>query len=82
MEITSLMVEGGSQVNAAVLASGLVDKVFLYFSQKVLGPGAVPFLAKGVVHHSGTPFAVQEFNVHAFGEDFAVEGYLADPYRA
>jgi diaminohydroxyphosphoribosylaminopyrimidine deaminase/5-amino-6-(5-phosphoribosylamino)uracil reductase len=82
IEITSLMVEGGSQVNAAVLASGLVDKVFLYFSQKVLGPEAVPFLASRVVHHSGAPFAVQEFNLRAFGDDFAVEGYLADPYQS
>src|SRR5579863_7999019 len=32
LEITSLMIEGGSTVNGAALAAGIVDKVFLYYA--------------------------------------------------
>src|SRR5216684_7611023 len=45
LEITSLLIEGGALVNGAALASGEVDKVFLYYAPKILGEGAVPFLA-------------------------------------
>ena len=35
--ITSLMVEGGSKLNWAILEAGVVDKVLLYFAPKILG---------------------------------------------
>ena len=45
MEITSVLLEGGALINGAALASGEVDKVFLYYAPKILGGGAVPFIA-------------------------------------
>jgi diaminohydroxyphosphoribosylaminopyrimidine deaminase/5-amino-6-(5-phosphoribosylamino)uracil reductase len=78
LEITSLLIEGGSLVNGAALASGEVDKVFLYYAPKIFGEGAVPFLAGESLH--GKAHCVQRFELHRFGEDFAVEGYLRDPY--
>jgi diaminohydroxyphosphoribosylaminopyrimidine deaminase / 5-amino-6-(5-phosphoribosylamino)uracil reductase len=45
LEITSLLIEGGALVNGAALASGEVDKVFLYYAPKIFGEGAVPFIA-------------------------------------
>jgi diaminohydroxyphosphoribosylaminopyrimidine deaminase / 5-amino-6-(5-phosphoribosylamino)uracil reductase len=78
LEIASLLIEGGALVNAAALASGEVDKVFLYYAPKIFGEGAVPFLAGESLH--GRSQCVQRFELHRFGEDFAVEGYLRDPY--
>jgi diaminohydroxyphosphoribosylaminopyrimidine deaminase/5-amino-6-(5-phosphoribosylamino)uracil reductase len=81
-EITSLLIEGGAMVNWAALASGAVDKIFLYYAPKILaGTGAVPFAAG--VGFSGISDAayLRSFRLHRFGEDFAVEGYLKDPYR-
>ncbi len=80
LEITSLLIEGGALVNGAALASGEVDKVFLYYAPKFFGEGAVPFLAGESLH--GRALCVQRFELHRFGEDFALEGYLRDPYRA
>jgi len=77
-QITSLLIEGGSLVNGAALASGEVDKVFLYYAPKIFGEGAVPFIAGESLH--GRAQCVQRFELHCFGEDFAVEGYLRDPY--
>ncbi len=78
LEITSLLIEGGSLVNGAALGSGEVDKVFLYYGPKIFGEGAVPFLAGESLH--GRAHCLQRFELHRFGEDFALEGYLRDPY--
>jgi len=78
LEITSLLIEGGALVNGAALASGEVDKVFLYYAPKIFGEGAVSFLAGESLH--GRAQCVQRFELHRFGEDFALEGYLRDPY--
>jgi diaminohydroxyphosphoribosylaminopyrimidine deaminase / 5-amino-6-(5-phosphoribosylamino)uracil reductase len=78
LEISSLLLEGGALVNGAALASGEVDKVFLYYAPKIFGEGAVPFIAGDGLR--GKTQRVQRFELHRFGEDFALEGYLRDPY--
>lgn len=78
LEITSLLIEGGSLVNGTALASGVVDKMFLYYAPKILGESAVPFIAGETLH--GSALCLQRFELHRFGDDFAVEGYLRDPY--
>src|SRR6202521_101771 len=80
LEITSLLIEGGALVNGAALASGEVDKVFLYYAPKIFGGDAVPFLGGESLH--GKAQCVQRFELHRFGGDFALEGYLRDPYAA
>jgi diaminohydroxyphosphoribosylaminopyrimidine deaminase/5-amino-6-(5-phosphoribosylamino)uracil reductase len=80
MEITGLLIEGGALVNGAALASGVVDKVFLYYAPTILGSGAVPFIAGEEL--LGKAKCIQRYELHRFGEDFAVEGYLRDPYLA
>jgi diaminohydroxyphosphoribosylaminopyrimidine deaminase/5-amino-6-(5-phosphoribosylamino)uracil reductase len=80
LEVISLLIEGGALVNGAALASGEVDKVFLYYAPKIFGDGVVPFIAGESLH--GKAQCVQKFELHRFGEDFAVEGYLRDPYVA
>jgi diaminohydroxyphosphoribosylaminopyrimidine deaminase / 5-amino-6-(5-phosphoribosylamino)uracil reductase len=78
LEITSLLIEGGALVNGVALASGEVDKVFIYYAPKIFGQGAVPFIADEALY--GKAQCVRRFELHRFGEDFAVEGYLRDPY--
>jgi diaminohydroxyphosphoribosylaminopyrimidine deaminase/5-amino-6-(5-phosphoribosylamino)uracil reductase len=78
MKITSLMIEGGSSVNSAALASGEVDKLFLYYAPKILGRNAVPFIGDAVANSASG--CLQQLELHRFGDDFAVEGYLKDPY--
>jgi diaminohydroxyphosphoribosylaminopyrimidine deaminase / 5-amino-6-(5-phosphoribosylamino)uracil reductase len=80
LEITSVMIEGGSTVNGAALTSGVVDKVFLYYAPKILGAGSVPFAAGTGSHQLDKALQVKHLHLHRFGEDFAVEGYLRDPY--
>ncbi len=81
MEITSLMVEGGAMVNWATLAAEVPDKIFFYYAPRILGGSqAVPYAAgMGFTRVSEAPH-VRCLTLHRFGEDFAVEGYLRDPY--
>ncbi len=81
LEITSLMIEGGATVNGTALAAGVVDKLFLYYAPKILASdGSIPFASgtalRGMVHIP----QIKHLQLHRFGEDFAVEGYLRDPY--
>ena len=81
LEITSAMIEGGAAVNWAALAANAVDKVFLYYAPKILaGTGSIPFAAGTGFRHISQAAQVKNIHLHRFGEDFAVEGYLRDPY--
>jgi diaminohydroxyphosphoribosylaminopyrimidine deaminase / 5-amino-6-(5-phosphoribosylamino)uracil reductase len=81
MEMTSLMIEGGALVNWMALATGIVDKVFLYYAPKILaGTGSVPFAGGPGFKKVAEAALVKDISIHRFGEDFAVEGYLHNPY--
>jgi len=82
LEITSVLIEGGALVNWAALAAGIVDKVFLYYAPKILaGTGSVPFAAGPGFRRISEAAQVRSLTLHHFGEDFAAEGYLHDPYE-
>jgi diaminohydroxyphosphoribosylaminopyrimidine deaminase / 5-amino-6-(5-phosphoribosylamino)uracil reductase len=83
LEITSVMIEGGSTVNSAALAAGVVDKLFLYYAPKILGSDSIPFLV-GKHFYQGSeqasrPLQVRRLQLHRFGDDVALEGYLQNP---
>jgi diaminohydroxyphosphoribosylaminopyrimidine deaminase/5-amino-6-(5-phosphoribosylamino)uracil reductase len=81
--ITSLLIEGGALVNWTALAAGVVDKIFLYYAPKILaGGGSVPFAGGEGFRRLSEAAQVKDIVLHRFGEDFAVEGYLRDPYVA
>lgn len=83
LEITSLLIEGGALVNWAALAAGIVDKLFLYYAPKILGgAGSVPFASGPGFRHIADAPRLKHFELHRFTDEFAVEGYLRDPYEA
>lgn len=84
LEITSLLVEGGALVNWTALQAGIVDKVFLYYAPKILaGSGSVPFAGGAGFRKMSEAAQVHSITLHRFGgsDDFAVEGYIHDPYQ-
>jgi len=42
-DITSVLIEGGAQVNGAALTAGIVDKIILFVSPKIIGEGLPVF---------------------------------------
>ncbi|HEY1940018.1 MAG TPA: bifunctional diaminohydroxyphosphoribosylaminopyrimidine deaminase/5-amino-6-(5-phosphoribosylamino)uracil reductase RibD [Candidatus Angelobacter sp.] len=82
LEIISLLIEGGALVNWAALAGDMVDKVFLYYAPKILaGGGSIPLAGGEGFPRISEAAQVKNIVLHRFEEDFAVEGYIHDPYR-
>ena len=83
MEVTGLMIEGGALVNWAALSAGIVDKVFFYYAPRILGgTGSIPVVGGGGFASIAEAVCVKSMRLHRLGEDFAVEGYLKDPYTS
>ncbi len=80
LEITSVMIEGGAAVNGAVLAAGVVDKVFLYYAPTILGAGSLRF-SSGACFRGDEAMRLNHSRLHRFGDDIAIEGYRRDPYE-
>jgi diaminohydroxyphosphoribosylaminopyrimidine deaminase/5-amino-6-(5-phosphoribosylamino)uracil reductase len=75
-DILSVLLEAGSELNGAALASDIVDKVFLFYAPRFAGETRVPFAtAKKLIHAP-----LRAMNIHQFGPDFALEGMLHDVY--
>jgi len=73
---TSLLVEGGAEVNGSFLRSGLIDKILLFLAPKLIGgdeaygifgQGRGPTLKDALLLHS--------LKVRKIGEDLLIEGY-------
>ncbi len=82
LEIISLMIEGGATVNGMAIAAGVVDKIFFYYAPKLMpGSEAVAFTGSARFSQLDRVPQVKDLHLHRFGEDFAVEGYVRDPYE-
>ena len=77
MGITSLMVEGGSELNASFLREGLVNQVCLYFAPALLGGQDAKGLLGGLSpKHLGEKVAVSKLHLQYLGDDWLITGDL------
>jgi diaminohydroxyphosphoribosylaminopyrimidine deaminase / 5-amino-6-(5-phosphoribosylamino)uracil reductase len=78
-QVINLLIEAGSEINGAALASGVVDKVALFYAPKFIGADGVPMArttAKNLVHLA----ALSNVTVETHEPDFLVEGYFRNVY--
>ncbi len=75
--VTSVLVEGGSEVNASAHASGIVDKVMCFIAPKFIGgknaPG--PLAGEGIARLAEAS-ELQRLTVTQLDRDLLVEGYF------
>jgi diaminohydroxyphosphoribosylaminopyrimidine deaminase/5-amino-6-(5-phosphoribosylamino)uracil reductase len=76
-KVLSLLLECGSELNAAFLEAGLVDKVVLFRSSRVVGADGVPF-ARGFGPPEKLESMLHKVQRARFGEDECVTGALQD----
>lgn len=79
-KILSVLLECGSETNAAFLASGLVDKAVIFRSARVLGEDGVPF-ARGFGSPDKLQQQMRDVTRARFGENECVSGMLLDPWE-
>jgi diaminohydroxyphosphoribosylaminopyrimidine deaminase/5-amino-6-(5-phosphoribosylamino)uracil reductase len=77
IEMTSLLVEGGSQVNGSFLDEGLIDKLLLFLSPKLLGdPQALGIFGGRAVSRLEEAVPIKKITTRRMGEDILLEGYF------
>ena len=74
-EITSVMIEGGSQLNSSAIKEGIVDKALIFAAPKIIGNGI------GAIGSLGIKKIDKAINlknpiVKKIGKDVLIEGYL------
>jgi len=73
----SLMVEGGSQVNGSFLDEGLIDKLLLFLSPKIMGdPQALGIFGGKAVSSVQETIAFKEMKTRKVGKDILLESYF------
>ncbi len=77
-EITSVLIEGGGEINASAIAAGIVDKVMCFIAPKIIGgrnaPG--PIGGDGFPNLSDVPHLRRIQVTPMPGTDFLIQGYL------
>jgi len=77
LEISSVLIEGGSKINASALREGVVDKVVILYSPRIIGGsdsiGMVGGPAPGSLDES---VFLKGISIRRLGEDILVEGYV------
>ena len=76
-EITSVLIEGGSSLNAHALEDGVVDKIMFFIAPKIIG-GRESFPAVGgrIFKNLEDAYRIKDLKVKRTGEDILVEGYI------
>ncbi|MDE0468172.1 MAG: bifunctional diaminohydroxyphosphoribosylaminopyrimidine deaminase/5-amino-6-(5-phosphoribosylamino)uracil reductase RibD [Candidatus Poribacteria bacterium] len=77
-EITSVLIEGGGEINASAIAAGVVDKVMCFVAPKLIGGQNAPGPIGGVgIRSLADAVNLQRINVTPIPEhDLLIEGYL------
>jgi len=77
LEITSMLIEGGGQVNASALKAGIVDKVVCFYGPKIFGgnDGVPVCMGKGPDLMKDS-IQVKNIQAQLIDNDIMVEGYL------
>jgi diaminohydroxyphosphoribosylaminopyrimidine deaminase/5-amino-6-(5-phosphoribosylamino)uracil reductase len=77
MEIMTLLVEGGSQVNGSFLEERAVDKFYFFFAPRWIGDAKAPGIFGGRgIEDLREAIKLKEVRMRRMGEDFLLEGYV------
>jgi len=75
MEVTSMLVEGGGELNAGLLREGLVNRVCLYVAPSLLGGQKTKGLLGGrSPRRLAETLPVSNLHIEPLGEDLLITG--------
>ena len=73
-DITSVLIEGGGEINNSALKAGIVDKIYIFISPILIGGKQAPGLIGGVgVSKIAKALSLKNMKVTKMGEDLMVE---------
>jgi diaminohydroxyphosphoribosylaminopyrimidine deaminase/5-amino-6-(5-phosphoribosylamino)uracil reductase len=75
MEITSVMIEGGAEVNASALKASVIDKVMFFIAPKILGGKDALSPIGGIgVDDPSEAIKLKDISIEQVGEDILIAG--------
>ena len=74
-EITSVMIEGGSQLNSSALNAGIVDKALIFTAPKLIGNGVGAIGNLGITK-IGKAIKLKNPVTRKIGSDLLIEGHI------
>ena len=75
-EITSVLIEGGSEINGGALREKIVDKIILFMAPMIFGGQDAPGLAGGPgIPRIQDAVKMNDLQVRRLGQDLWLEGY-------
>ncbi len=75
INISSVLIEGGGEVNFSALQEGVVDKIYIFIAPLIVGGRTAPTLVAGEVFNSiKEAFRVKDLKIRKVGEDIILEG--------
>lgn len=78
--VDSVLLEGGSELNASVIEAGVADKIIMYIAPKIIGGKNAPSPVGGIgISRMLDAVPVQYMEACQSGDDVRVEGYLKTP---
>jgi diaminohydroxyphosphoribosylaminopyrimidine deaminase/5-amino-6-(5-phosphoribosylamino)uracil reductase len=77
MDLLSVLIEGGAEINGSALQEGIVDKLLLFLAPLLIGGNATPTAVGGDgIETLSQATRVRNLRIERFGEDILIEGYL------
>ncbi|MGL5354233.1 MAG: bifunctional diaminohydroxyphosphoribosylaminopyrimidine deaminase/5-amino-6-(5-phosphoribosylamino)uracil reductase RibD [Clostridium sp.] len=77
LNIDSILLEGGSTLNFSAIKSGIVDKVQIYISPKIIGGENSKTPVGGLgIEFLKDAFRIRDLRAKTIGEDILIEGYI------
>jgi diaminohydroxyphosphoribosylaminopyrimidine deaminase/5-amino-6-(5-phosphoribosylamino)uracil reductase len=76
-EIQNVMIEAGTAVNSSALLARVVDKLVIFGTDKIAGPGGKPWAEKRVAEKLGR---LSVLRIQHIGPDYCYTGYLRNVY--
>jgi diaminohydroxyphosphoribosylaminopyrimidine deaminase/5-amino-6-(5-phosphoribosylamino)uracil reductase len=78
MDITSLLVEGGSAIMGSMIRQSLVDKFYIFTAPKILGGNdGIPMASGPGPRNMNGCLRLRDVKVRRFGDNILVRGYPA-----
>ncbi|MCC6346456.1 MAG: bifunctional diaminohydroxyphosphoribosylaminopyrimidine deaminase/5-amino-6-(5-phosphoribosylamino)uracil reductase RibD [Nitrospirales bacterium] len=76
-EVSSVLIEGGSSLNASALQDGIVDKVVFFVAPKIIGGrDSLPAVGGTAFRQLEEAYMIHAMKVKRAGQDLIIEGYV------
>ena len=76
LELTSILIEGGSKVAASALKNGIVDKIVFFYAPKIVGSEGISMIGELGIPTIKKSLQLKKMKIKKFQNEIMVEGYL------